>query len=147
MAEEQLGTPVGAGVIVDPEMAPKLNNSGTNLDAVVFGATKSIATMRSTLKNISGVVNGLYTDAYLDSMTANDMLYAILDEQDAVVEADAAPTVWATDTAYDRGVRVTNSGKTLQATNSGTSDDTVTPSNPGTGKTVVDNDITWYQVN
>lgn len=86
---EQIGTPVGRGQLVDPALATSTNNNGSShIDALVFGATKDLASMRSALKALD---SGLYTDAYLNSLTANDMLFCIMSDQAGIVTALTPP--------------------------------------------------------
>lgn len=146
MTSAQIGMPVGKATLIDPEQGPALGNTGASgIKAAVFAATQDITTMRATIKTLGFATNNLYTDKYLDTLTSNDMLKIIMDNQDTIANMNVPATAWAATTDYDLGIRVTNSSKTLRAIIAGTSD-ALAPTNPGTGLTVVDGTVTWYQI-
>lgn len=145
MAQQQVGTPVGGHLIVDPNLNSVNNEGSSALDASVFNATKDIASMRNALKTINALKSNIYTDTYLDSMVPNDLLFAITSDQE-LIDAASNIAAWAATTDYVVGNRVTNSTGVLQATTEGTSAGSA-PTNPASvGGTVVDGTVTWVRI-
>ena len=142
--QEQVGTLVGGGEIVDSTKKDASQGS-SNLKASVFNATKDFASMRAALKTITWQFANRFTDAYLDTLTDNDMLFA-LNTYAKMIDAASTTSAWAGTTAYVVGNNVTTSGKTLQAIKAGTSASTA-PTAPGAiGVTVTDGTVTWIRI-
>lgn len=74
-SQYQLGAPIGDGVLIDTKKVdPDHKPDESDLSSTAFGYTKDFKALRTRLKAKDAT---LYTDDYLNSMTQNDMVYAL----------------------------------------------------------------------
>lgn len=69
MAQNNLGSPFAGTLAHNDSGSPS-----TNIDPEVYAGMMDVASARSALQTID---SDLYTDAQLDKMTKNDMVYAL----------------------------------------------------------------------
>lgn len=147
MVQQQIGSQVGGGSLADPNMIGEGDYGESAISEALFAVTKDLDTITKTIKAINPLLNNYYTDAKLNGLTKNDLIFVLTKNAEAVEGAVEPVDAWAVKTDYLKGQRVTVVGGSLQAMNAGTSDDTSAPTLPGdVGSTVVDNTITWIRI-
>lgn len=73
--QAQIGSRLNGNRLIDPTMDKADQEAGKSDFDIANGANSlSIASMRTRLKAVNA---GLYTDAYLDTLNANDLLFAV----------------------------------------------------------------------
>lgn len=142
-SQAQISPLVGGRQQMDKDLTQGSDTSP--IPSAAFAATKDLGSLKEAIGTITYLFGNVYKTSYLDKLNQNDLQFIVMENQDIIESASGTASAWEASTEYSRGTKVTNTGETLQATNSGTSDTTAPTSPASVGGTVVDNDITWVR--